>query len=125
MDSAPGELAMSDLAPPRAAEAPGLADREGRKVVVQHEGLFVGTFERVDILLILAGTEGGDDQRLRLAASEECRPMRARQDRCFCDDRAHGDEIAPVDALAGVENVVADNVLLEMLEGLAHLVGSG
>ena len=116
---------MADLAASGAAEAARLADREGREVVVQHEGLFVGAFKRVDILLVLAGAERGDHQRLGLAAGEQRRAMGARQHRSLAHDRPHGDEIAPVDALAGIEDAVADDVLLEMLERFADLVGAG
>ena len=59
MDRAPGELAVADLAALGAAHAAGLADREGREVVVQQEGLLVGALQRVDPLLVLAGAERG------------------------------------------------------------------
>src|SRR6185436_6346830 len=121
MNGAPGKLAMADLTAARAAEAAGLADREGREVIVKHEGLFVGAFKRVDILLVLARAQRGDDQRLRLATREQRRAMRARQYGSFADDRPHRYEIAPVDAMAGIENGVANDVLLEMLEGLRNL----
>ena len=42
MDGAPGELAVADLAAAGRAHAAGLADRVGREVVVQQEGLLVG-----------------------------------------------------------------------------------
>ena len=40
------------------------------------------------ILLVLAGAERGDDQRLGLAAGEQRRAVGARQDADFGDDRA-------------------------------------
>ncbi len=79
MDRAPGELAVADLAAAGRAHAAGLADRIGREVVVQHEGRLVGALQAVDHLLVLAGAERGDDQRLGLAAGEERRAVRARQ----------------------------------------------
>ena len=83
MDRAPGELAVADLAALGAAHAAGLADRVGREVVVQQERLLVRPLQRVDPLLVLAGAERGDHQRLGLAAGEQRRAVRARQDAGF------------------------------------------
>ena len=96
----------------------------GREIVVQQEGLLVRARQRVDPLLVLAGAERGDHQRLGLAAGEQRRAVRARQDAGFRHDRAHGLEVAAVDALAGVEDVPADDLGLELLEhaGDAQLV---
>ena len=115
----PRQLAVTDLAAARRAHAPGFADRIGREVVVQHERFFVGPAQRVDPLLVLAGAERGDDDRLRLAAGEQRRAVGARQEARLDDDRAHGDEIAAVDALAGVENVPAHDLAFELLEHAA------
>ena len=115
-DRAPGELAVADLAAARRAHAAGLTDRERREVVVQHERFFVGALQRVDPLLVLAGAERGDHDRLGLAAGEQRRAVGARQERRLADDRAHGDEIAAVDALAGVEDVPAHDLGFELLE---------
>ena len=87
-DGAPGELAVADLAAAGRTHAAGLADRVGREVVVQQEALLVGAFQAVDVLLVLAGAERGDDQRLRLAAGEQRRAVGARQEAGFGDDRA-------------------------------------
>ena len=72
--------------------------------------------QRVDELLVLAGAERGDDQRLRLAAGEQRRAVGARQHADFGDDRANGLDVAAVDALAGVEDVPADDLGFEFLE---------
>ena len=81
--------------------------------------------QRVDELLVLAGAERGDDQRLRLAAGEQRRAVRARQDVDLGDDGTHGLEVAAVDAAAGLEDVAAHDVALESLErvGEQHLLG--
>ena len=115
-DRAPGELAVADLAPAGRADAAGLADRERREVVVQHERFLVGPLQGVDPLLVLAGAERGDHDRLRLAAGEQRRAVGARQEADFGDDRAHGDQVAAVDALAGVEDVPAHDLGFELLE---------
>ena len=119
MDGAPGELAVADLAPLGAAHAAGLADRVGREVVVQQEDLLVGPLQRVDPLLVLAGAERGDHQRLGLAAGEQRRAVSARQHADFGDDRTHGLEVAAVDALAGVEDVPAHDLGFDFLEHAA------
>ena len=90
MDGAPGELAVADFAAARRTHAAGLTDRIGREVVVQQERLLVHAGQRVDILLVLAGAERGNDDRLRLATGEQRRAVRARQDADFRHDRADG-----------------------------------
>ena len=107
---------MTDLAAAGRADAAGLADRERREVIVQHERLFVRSLQRVDPLLILAGAERGDHDRLRLTAGEQRRAVGARQYADLGDNRAHGFHVTAVDALAGVENVPAHDLGLEVLE---------
>ena len=120
----PGELAVADLAPARRADAAGLADRERREVVVQEEVRAVGAVQRVDHLLVVAGAERGDDQRLGLAAGEERRAVGAGQHAHLGEDRAHRREVAPVDAPAPLEDVRADDVGLELLDAdVEALVG--
>ena len=80
MDGAPGQLAVADFAPARRSHAARFTDRVGREVVVQHEVLAVLAFQRVDDLLVLAGAQGRDAERLRLAAGEQRGAMGARQD---------------------------------------------
>ena len=86
---------------------------------MQQERLLVGPRQRVDPLLVLAGAERGDHQRLRLAAGEQRRAVRARQDAGLGHDRAHGLQVAAVDALAGVEDVPAHDLGFELLEHAA------
>jgi hypothetical protein len=87
--------------------------------------------QRVDHLLVLAGAERGDHERLGLAAGEERRAVGARQDADLGLDRAHGDEVAAVDAPAVVEDVEADDLGFELLEAglevrvLLLLLGEG
>src|SRR5205085_2751102 len=77
-----------------------------------------------DELLVLAGAQRGDDQRLGLAAREQRRPVRARQDADLRHDRANRLDIAAVDAPPGVEDGVSHYLGLELLEdaGNAKLV---
>ena len=90
---------------------------------MEQEALLIGPVERIDILLVLAGAERRDDHRLRFAAGEQSRPMRARQHPDFSQDRAHGGQIAPVDAPLVVENVPANDLGLGVVERLLDLVG--
>ena len=71
------------------------------------------------ILLVLAGAERRDDQRLRLAAGEQRRAMGARQHADLGEDRAHGRQVAPVDAAPVVEDVPAHDLRLGVVERLA------
>ena len=77
---------------------------------MQEEGLLAGALELVDVLLVLAGAERRDDQRLRLAAGEQRRAVGARQDADLGDDRAHRLQVAAVDARAVVEDVPAHDL---------------
>ena len=72
------------------------------------------------ILLVLAGAERGDDEGLRLAAGEQRRAVRARQHVHLGEDRAHGLEVATVDAPAGLDDVAAHDLAFERLEGVAE-----
>ena len=81
---------------------------------MQQEVLLVGALQRVDVLLVLAGAERGDHQRLGLAAGEQRRAVGARQHADFGDDRAHGLQVAAVDARAGVEDVPAHDLGLRV-----------
>ncbi len=124
MDRAPGELAVADFAAAGRAHAAGFTDREGREVIVQEERLFVRSRQRVDELLIFAGAEGGHHERLRFAAGEQRRAVGTGQHADFRHDRAHRLDVASVDALAGVEDVPANDLRFQLLEhaGNAELV---
>ncbi len=116
MDGAPCKLAVADLAPPGAAHAPSFADRKRREIVMQHEVLFVGAFKAVDELFVFAGAECCYDEGLGFAAGEQRAAMRARQHAHFAYDRAHGLEIAPVDALAWCRDGGAHHIGFQLLE---------
>jgi hypothetical protein len=83
---------------------------------MQHEMLAELALQRVDDLLVLAGAEGGDTERLGLAAGEQSGAVGARQDADLGDDGADGLGVPPVDAQAGIEDGVADDVGLQVLE---------
>ena len=86
---------------------------------MEQEALLVGSLERVDVLLVLACAERGNHERLGFAAREQRRTMGARQDADLSEDRAHRAHVTTVDADAGVENVPANDLRLQVVEDLA------
>ncbi len=89
---------------------------------MQQEALLVGALQAVDELLVLAGAERGDDHRLRFAAGEQGRAMRARQQADLRHDGAHGLHVAPVDADAAVEDVEPHDLGLQVVKDVADLL---
>ena len=70
MNGAPSQLAMADFAAASATQTTCFTHREGREVIMQQEGFLVGAFECVNILLVITGAEGGDNQRLGFATGK-------------------------------------------------------
>ena len=103
-----GERPVADLAAAGAAQELHLADTERREVVVQHELLVGVADERVDLLLVRRGAQRGHRQRLGLAAGEQRRAVRARQQADLAGDRPDVVQPAAVDALRGVDDHLAD-----------------
>src|SRR4051812_19203594 len=102
-----GERPVADVTALRAAHEAGLAHRERREVVVVPVELLRLEPEGVEAHLLLQRAERGDGQRLRLAAGEEGRAVRARRDPDLDRDRpdlalgaAVGAALVPGDALA-------------------------
>ena len=112
---------MPDFAPAGRAHAAGFADRIGGEVVVEEEPLLIGPVQRIDILLVLARAERGDDHRLRFSTREQSGAMGAGQHPDLGQDRAHSGQIAPVDAALVVENVPAHDFGLGVVESLRNL----
>ena len=112
-----GERAVADVAALGAAHEAGLAHREGREVVVVPVELLGLEPERVEAHLLLQRAERGDAERLRLAAREERRAVRARQRR---RPRSRSSRIsrsrAAVGALLVDGDALADDRLLELVE---------
>ncbi len=111
---------MSDLAAARRAHAARLAGGVRRKIVVQHEMRAIFALERVDDLLILAGAQGRDDQRLGFAAGEQRRAVSARQHADLGLDRPHRLGVAAVDAWLALDDRAAHDFLFDFLE---HVLG--
>ena len=77
--------------------------------------------QRIDDLLVIAGAERGDHQRLGFAPGKQRRAMRARQQADGAVNRADGCQIPPVDALAAIDDLAAQDLALELLEGRAEV----
>ena len=108
-----GERAVADLAPARAAHRLVLARRIGRQVVVVQVALRLLGADGVDALDVGRRSERGDRQRLRLAAGEEPRAMRPRQEADLDRDRPDRLQVAAVHADALVEHQLADDLLVQ------------
>ena len=89
---------------------------------MEQEPLLIGPVQRIDILLVLARAERGDDHRLRFSTREQSRAMGAGQHPDLGQDRAHGGQIPPVDAALVVENVPAHDLGLSVVERLRDLL---
>ena len=118
-----GEVAVADLAAAGGAEAADLARAVGREVVVEEELLLrLAAGDRVDLLRVLERGERADAERLRLAAAEHGRAVGAREDADLGGERADVVEPAAVDALAALEDVLADGLDLEAVLHRAELL---
>ena len=107
---------MSDLPPPRPAQELHLADREGREVVVQHEALVGLPVDRLDLLLVVGRAESSRDERLGLPAREHRRPVGAGQHADVRGDVADLIERPTIETAAHIEDLVAQDLLLQLLE---------
>src|SRR5215210_4461452 len=116
-----GERAVADVTPLRAAHEARLPDREGREVVVVEVALGGLQPERVEPHLLARGAERGHRDRLRLAAREQRGAMRARQQAGLDGDLADLVGPAAVGAALLDRDALADDRLLEPVEGELRL----
>ena len=86
------------------------------------KALLVGALQTIDVLLVLPGAKRRDNQRLGLATGEKRRAMGARQDANFRGDRTDCLDIAAINSDAGVEDVPADNLGLQIVKDFGKLV---
>ena len=87
-EGALGQVAVADLAPAGAAHRLVLAGAVGRHVVVVDVALLGLGADRVDPLDVRGRPERRDGQRLGLAAGEQARAVRPREEADFDGDRA-------------------------------------
>src|SRR5215471_6232666 len=82
-----------------------------REVVVQHETLFGFAFKFLYPLHVIGRAQGGGDQRLGFAASEDGRAVCAGQHADFNRDGTNFIERAPIRAAPFVRDLITENPL--------------
>jgi hypothetical protein len=113
-----GQRAVADFATSRTAQELHFADGKRREVVVQHEALEGFVLEQqVQALHVFLGAEGERGQGLGFAAGEERRAVHARQQADFAGDLANLVEGAAVRTAIMMQDVVAEELLAQALEG--------
>ena len=130
LDRAAGEEAVAHFATAGRTHALDLTHREGGEVVVEHEVLVALAMQVFVELGVAIGSERDGDQGLGLAAGEERRAVGAGKDADLDRDGTNVAGAAAVDALALLDDNVAQRVALELLEAgsdlaLAARVGLG
>ena len=115
------EGAMADLAAAWRAQRSGLTDAEGGEVIMQHEVPVVFALQGVDLLLIIAGAQRDDRERLCFPSREQRRAVRARQDAHFARDRPDVRGPAPVGSLAVLQDHLTDFGVLEVMKHELHV----
>ncbi len=106
---------MADLAPSGSAQEAGLADREGREVVVQHEPAARLALDEVEPLGVLRGAQRHRDQRLGLAAREQGRAVGPRQHADLAGEVADLVEPTAVHARAVVQHLFVKDLVLQVV----------
>ena len=108
-------MAVADLAAAQAACGLGLARREGREVIVEHE--LLGALHQHFVLLLFVEfrAERNAGQRLRFAAGEDRRTVGGGQVVHLAPDRTDLVGLAAVETQALVEDHVAHGLLLHVV----------
>src|SRR5207253_7294575 len=78
--------------------------------------------QAIEILHVLRSAERRGHQGLRFAARKERRTVRARQPTDFNRNRANFGEAAAIGTAAVVENIIAEDALLEHVEEIARFL---
>ena len=110
-----GQRSVADFAATYAGHASHFADRERREVVVQHEALLLLALEGLQALRVVACAQGRRYQRLRFAAGEERRAVRAGQNADFDGDGTNFVECTAVGTDALLGDLLAEDVLAQSL----------
>ena len=107
---------MADFAAACAAQKCNFSNRKRRKVIVQHEAFLGFAFEDFEALHVVAGAQGGGDQRLGFAAGEDGGAVGAGQNADFDPDIADLVEGAAVGTALLVDHLLAEDALAQGLE---------
>lgn len=84
---------------------------------MQHEVRFGRAGQCVDELLIIAGAQCRDAQRLRFTACEQRRAVCTRQKAGFGNDLAHGLGVAPVNTWLAIDDGTAQDRAFQLFQG--------
>ncbi len=120
-----GEGTVADFAAAGAGHTSDFTDAVRREVVVEHEAALLLALVGFEPLGVVAGAEGRGDERLGFAAGEQGGAVGAGQDADLDVDLADLVEGAAIRADAIVEDLVAEDVFADQLEGLAEALGRG
>src|SRR5712664_4617897 len=113
-----GECTVADFAAAGATKEFHFTHAERREVVVQHEALeLVLREEQVETLHVFLSAKSESGERLGFAASEKRGAVNAREQADFASDLADLVKSAAIGTAAGVENVVAKDVLTKAFKG--------
>ena len=115
LQSALGQVAVSNFAAAYAAQRTRFTGGEGREVVVQVEFLFAGQGWRIDAVGVQAGTQGYRGEGLGLAAGEQGAAVWAGQHIGFYPDGADFRGGTAVQTASVVQNLVAHGVVLHVV----------
>ena len=117
------ECTVSDFAATGESETTCFTGGERREVVVKDEGLAGrATGQAVDVLHVAAGAEGGDDEGLCFTAVEDGGAVNAWKHAGVAGDGAQVRSATAVDAAAGLEDVLAVELFLDLVEGASDVV---
>ena len=112
---------MADFTALGRAHPAGLADGEGREVVVEHKGFLTLPLQSVNDLRVALGAQGSHHQGLGLAAGKQGGAMGARQHAGAHADLAHVAGGAAVDAALAGQNAATDGGLLQLADRGQHV----
>src|SRR5690606_23648556 len=118
-----GQAAVADLATTGGAHATTLADRVGREVVVQHEGVFLLPFQGVEQLCVTRGTEGGNHQGLGFATGEQRRTVGLVEHADFDVQATHGARVTAINTRLAVNDVLTHGAVFDLAEGILNFCG--
>src|SRR5579859_247540 len=112
------ESAVADFAASRAAKEFDFADAKRREVVVQHEAIeLILLEEQVEALHVFLGAESQRGESLRFAAGKERGTVHAGEQADFAGNMPNLIERAAIRTAAGVQNIIAEDVLAKALKG--------
>ena len=112
----PCQFTVTDFTTTRRTNAANFTNRVRREVIVQQEVRTEVAVQSVDDLFVVAGAEGGNNQTLGFAASEQSRTVRTWQQASFTNDRANLIQCTTVDALTFFNNRTTENRGFELFQ---------